>query len=237
MYSNCCCSCSFEPKIIKIGQVSHKMYHNYIVNFQESTTIVNASTKKAVAIAKSNRSWRQKARHCRDRETRAIYGPLEHLIVQKWTIILHGSWLAAGKWVKIFHDIKRLQFSIVGKTALSYDLPTGRFTEVCVIVILQVTQMFCQNLIMWCIILLSELCRWRTTLESEVLSSPDTHRMHLSGFTSRTKKTTSEPTILGLPNCPCVKVFVIEPLSTALSIFAQQMFLVVSAVVEYSSNL
>ena len=25
-YSNCCCSCSFEPEIIKIGQSSHKMY-------------------------------------------------------------------------------------------------------------------------------------------------------------------------------------------------------------------
>ena len=30
VYSNCCCSCSFEPEIIKIGQ----MYSNNIVNFQ-----------------------------------------------------------------------------------------------------------------------------------------------------------------------------------------------------------
>ena len=43
VYSNCCCSCSFEPEIIKIGQSSHS---NNIVNFQESTTISNASTKK-----------------------------------------------------------------------------------------------------------------------------------------------------------------------------------------------
>ena len=29
VYSNCCCSCSFEPEIIKISQSSHKMYsHN-----------------------------------------------------------------------------------------------------------------------------------------------------------------------------------------------------------------
>ena len=47
MYSNCCCSCSFEPEIIKIGQSSHKMYSNNIVNFQESTTILNACTKKS----------------------------------------------------------------------------------------------------------------------------------------------------------------------------------------------
>ena len=47
MYSNSCCSCSFEPEIIKIGQSSHKMYSNNIVNFQESTTILNAYTKKS----------------------------------------------------------------------------------------------------------------------------------------------------------------------------------------------
>ena len=28
VYSNCCCSCSFEPEIIEIGQSSHKMYSN-----------------------------------------------------------------------------------------------------------------------------------------------------------------------------------------------------------------
>ena len=46
VYSNCCCSSLFEPEIIKIGQSSHKMYSNNIVNFQESTTILNACTKK-----------------------------------------------------------------------------------------------------------------------------------------------------------------------------------------------
>ncbi len=34
------------PEIIKIGQPSHKMYSNNILNFQESMTILNASTKK-----------------------------------------------------------------------------------------------------------------------------------------------------------------------------------------------
>ena len=46
VYSNFCCSSSFEPEIIEIGQSSHKMYSNNIVNFQESTTILNACTKK-----------------------------------------------------------------------------------------------------------------------------------------------------------------------------------------------
>ena len=45
VYSNACCSCSFEAEIIKIGQSSHKMYSNNIVNFQESTTILNTCTK------------------------------------------------------------------------------------------------------------------------------------------------------------------------------------------------
>ena len=47
VYSNCYCSCWFEPEIIKIGQSSHKMYSNKILNFQESMTILNASTKKS----------------------------------------------------------------------------------------------------------------------------------------------------------------------------------------------
>ena len=46
VYSNCCCSCSFEPEIIKIGLSSYKMYSNNIVNFQESMTILNACTIK-----------------------------------------------------------------------------------------------------------------------------------------------------------------------------------------------
>ena len=50
VYSNCCCSCSFEPEIIKIGQSSYKMYSNKILNFQESTTILNACTKKVWKI-------------------------------------------------------------------------------------------------------------------------------------------------------------------------------------------
>ena len=46
VYSNSCCSCSFEPEIIKIGLSSYKMYSNNILNYQESTTILNAWTKK-----------------------------------------------------------------------------------------------------------------------------------------------------------------------------------------------
>ena len=53
MYSNSCCSCSFEPEIRKIGQSSHKVYRNNIVNLQESTTILNACTKKSGNLLKA----------------------------------------------------------------------------------------------------------------------------------------------------------------------------------------
>ena len=53
MYSNCCCSCSFESEIIKIGQLSHKMYSNNVLNFQESTTILNGYTKKSGNLLKA----------------------------------------------------------------------------------------------------------------------------------------------------------------------------------------
>ena len=46
VYSNSCCSCSFETEIKKIGQSSHKMYSWNILNFQVSTTILNAHAKK-----------------------------------------------------------------------------------------------------------------------------------------------------------------------------------------------
>ena len=57
MYSNCCCSCSFEPEIIKIGQSSYKMYSNNILNFQESTPILNTYTKKSGNLLNAPRSY------------------------------------------------------------------------------------------------------------------------------------------------------------------------------------
>ena len=44
VYSNSCCSCSFEPEIIKIGQSSHNMYSNNI-HVQESAKILNTFLK------------------------------------------------------------------------------------------------------------------------------------------------------------------------------------------------
>ena len=56
VYSNCCCSCWFEPEIMKIGQSSHKMYSNNIVNFQECTAILNSCTRKSGNLLKSPRN-------------------------------------------------------------------------------------------------------------------------------------------------------------------------------------
>ena len=56
VYSNFCCSCSFEPEIIKIGQSSNKMYRNNIVNFQESTNFKCVYKRKSGNILKAPRT-------------------------------------------------------------------------------------------------------------------------------------------------------------------------------------
>ena len=70
VYSNCCCSCWFEPEIIKIGQSSHKMYSNNIGNFQVSTTILNTCTKTVrkliectMYLVEQLQTWSRSERH------------------------------------------------------------------------------------------------------------------------------------------------------------------------------
>ena len=55
VYSNCCYSCSFDLQIIRISQSSRKMYTNNILNFQVSTTILKACTKKSGNLLKAPR--------------------------------------------------------------------------------------------------------------------------------------------------------------------------------------
>ena len=57
VYSNCCCSCSFEPEIIKIVESFYKMYSKKILNFQESTTILNCCTKKSGTLLNAPRIY------------------------------------------------------------------------------------------------------------------------------------------------------------------------------------
>ena len=65
VYSNSFCSCSFEPEILKIGQSSHKMYSNKILNFQESTTILNACPKKFGNLLNTQRMYLRVLRQIR----------------------------------------------------------------------------------------------------------------------------------------------------------------------------
>ena len=53
VYCNCCCSCSFEAEIIKIGQLSHNMYSSNILDLQESTTI-SGNILKAPPSSRTN---------------------------------------------------------------------------------------------------------------------------------------------------------------------------------------
>ena len=57
VYSNCCCSSSFEAEIIKIGESSHKMYCNNTQNFQVSTIILDACTKKSGNLLRAPRIY------------------------------------------------------------------------------------------------------------------------------------------------------------------------------------
>ena len=56
VYSNCCCSCSFEPEIINIGQSFHKMCSNNILNIQESLTFYTHLAVLVVTIVENEHS-------------------------------------------------------------------------------------------------------------------------------------------------------------------------------------
>ena len=88
VYSNCCCSCSFESEIITIGQSSHKIYSNNLLNFQECTTIVHACTKK-----KKKKIWKRiegtsynLRKFCEGKVWRISY-PITKFIVN-WNIVV-----------------------------------------------------------------------------------------------------------------------------------------------------
>ena len=50
VYSNSCGNCSFEVEIIKIGQSSHKMYSNNLLNIQEYTWRLIILKRKATKL-------------------------------------------------------------------------------------------------------------------------------------------------------------------------------------------
>ena len=95
VYSNSCCSCLFEPEIMKIGQSSYKMYSNNILNFQESTTILNACTKKSANLPYAPRIFNVPLHFILQRSTCSV-------VAIVWNCIILVSKFEP-KWRHFFH--------------------------------------------------------------------------------------------------------------------------------------
>ena len=83
VYSNCCCSCLFEPEMVKISQSSHKMYSNNILNFQESTTILSICTKIVLKLIECTTYKRQTFNCCGFKWLPSNFKPFATVIIQK----------------------------------------------------------------------------------------------------------------------------------------------------------
>ena len=94
VYSNCCCRCSFESEMIKIGQSSHNMYS--IVNFQWSTTILNICTKMSGNFLKAPRDFNTSMIHYSSNWIMAICSNLKNKSISKplWSLII----IELGLW-------------------------------------------------------------------------------------------------------------------------------------------
>ena len=64
VYSNSCWSCSFEPEIMKIGQSSHKMYSNNILNskclYKKVWRLIDGTTLLTKNVEKNQRQLEKK---------------------------------------------------------------------------------------------------------------------------------------------------------------------------------
>ena len=110
VYSNCCCSCSFEPEIIWISQSSH-MCSNNILNFQESTTILNTYTKKSGNLLKTPRIYwlvllLLRVAH-RTRRWRPVHFSSSFSI---WGLVLPVVWRGVHNSQLSFDDVLKSEF-------------------------------------------------------------------------------------------------------------------------------
>ena len=118
VYSNCCCSCSFKPVILKIGQSSHKMYSNDILNFQESTTKV---WKLIVCTLYVFAVWPTLACPCAGANWRTLlmsffaFSSVSHIL-----LVLLVRWLDIGIMVRVFAnglgDLGSIPGQVIPKT-------------------------------------------------------------------------------------------------------------------------
>ena len=102
VYFNCCWSCSFEAEIINIGQSSHKMYSNNMVNFQESTTILNASSLETywshhvyIYIYIYIYIWEREREREREREVKKRCSADD--LIYSWINVKHFSFFYTGR--------------------------------------------------------------------------------------------------------------------------------------------
>ena len=138
VYSKCCCSFWFEPEIIKIGQSSHKMNSDNIVNFQESTTIWNACTKKSGNLLKEppisfGLGWfLWHINHCRLFNTKSSFidnthmlaGELKKLWDMKVIVLFVVSMVTAKGICPKVNVIARLEYELT-----YYDSAVHRFNH------------------------------------------------------------------------------------------------------------
>ena len=86
VFSNSSCSFSFESEIIKIGQSSYNMESNNILNFQKSTTILDACTKIVWKLIEGT-SYICIYIYCNKKETQTW---LNYHYLFRWRILLYS---------------------------------------------------------------------------------------------------------------------------------------------------
>ena len=141
VHSNCCRSCSFEAEIIKIGQSSHKMYSNNIVNFQESTTILNACTKKSgnllnaphttIDTPKQTTHAFTHPRHPKFLELYPDYYPITNQASKKDTALIQSSLYAVGEGWSRSHCPNVQDKIITTLTGSTAQLTSNWLTKIC----------------------------------------------------------------------------------------------------------
>ena len=123
VYSNCCCRCSFEREIIKIGQSSNRLYNNNIMNFQESTTVLNSVQKSLETY------WRHHVYSIPGRvtaKTPQIILDASLLNTQLYKEWIKGKWSNPGKGVASSATPWRINF---WKKCFKGTLDNGRPTN------------------------------------------------------------------------------------------------------------
>ena len=82
-----------EPEIIKIRQSSHYMYSNNILNFQESTIILNGHTKNVWKLIACT-SYKSDTQNNSDVESWAKLNTIARMLI--WLVRVDSHWVTVG---------------------------------------------------------------------------------------------------------------------------------------------